>query len=166
MYRNTIKSHTMFGHKNHCRGEGHGRRFARRGFGFEGRHHFERHWGGGGRRGRVFDHGDLRFLILHLIAEKPRYGYEVIKAIEDQLAGTYSPSPGVVYPTLTMLEELGYATVSSTEGGKKLYAITPEGQTFLGANRTAVDAVLGRIGEVREAYGQGPAPQILRAIEN
>jgi DNA-binding PadR family transcriptional regulator len=142
----------------------HERRFARRELGFDGRH--GRHWGRGGGRHRVFDHGDLRFLILHLVAEKPRYGYEVIKAIEDQLAGTYSPSPGVVYPTLTMLEELGYATVSSTEGGKKLYAVTQEGEAFLAANKTAVDAVLGRIGEVRAAYGQGPAPQILRAIEN
>src|SRR4051794_33910362 len=127
MYRNTIKRHTMFG-RHSCHGEDHGRRFARRLFGFEGHH--GRHWGGAGRRGRVFDHGDLRFLILHLIAEKPRYGYEVIKAIEDQLSGAYSPSPGVVYPTLTMLEELGYATISSAEGGKKLYAITPEGETF------------------------------------
>jgi DNA-binding PadR family transcriptional regulator len=147
-------------HRPHC----HERRFARREFAFAGRQ--GRHWGGGGRRHRVFDHGDLRFLILHLVAEKPRYGYEVIKAIEDQLAGAYSPSPGVVYPTLTMLEELGYATVTSAEGGKKLYAITPEGERFLAANRPAVDAVLARMGEARATYGQGPAPQILRAIEN
>jgi hypothetical protein len=76
---------------------------------------------GGGRSGlgRFFAHGDLRLVILQLIAEKPRYGYEVIKAIEEQAAGAYSPSPGVVYPTLTLLEELGYVTVSSGEAGRK-----------------------------------------------
>lgn len=121
---------------------------------------------GGWRGGRLFDHGDLRFLILHLISEKPRHGYELIKAIEEQLGGSYSPSPGVIYPTLTMLEELGYATVTASESGKKQYAITPEGTAFLAANRPAVDAVLARMREVGAAYGGGPAPQILRAMEN
>jgi hypothetical protein len=65
-----------------------------------------------GGLGRFFAHGDLRLVILHLIAEKPRHGYEIIKAIEEQVAGAYSPSPGVIYPTLTLLEELGYVTVS------------------------------------------------------
>ncbi len=122
--------------------------------------------GGGWRGGRVFDHGDLRLIILQLIAEKPRHGYELIKAIEEQLGGSYSPSPGVVYPTLTMLEELGYATVSPTEGGKKLYTVTPEGTTFLEANRSGVEAVFARMREAGAAYRGGPAPQILRAMEN
>src|SRR5919201_933142 len=104
----------------------------------------DRHFGGRGlRHNRPFDHGDLRYIILKLIAERPRHGYEIIKAIEERLGGAYSPSPGVVYPTLTMLEELGYATVSSPDGsGKKLYAVTPEGTAFLAANRASVDAVL------------------------
>ena len=119
---------------------------------------------GGG--GRLFDHGDLRLVILQLIAEKPRYGYEIIKAIEEKLAGTYSPSPGVVYPTLTMLEELGYATVSASEGAKKLYALTGEGRAFLDANRAAVEAIFARIDEISAAQGGGPAPQILRAWHN
>lgn len=145
------------------------RRHARDGFGL-GRH-FGRghhHFGGkfGGRMGRFFDHGDLRFVVLKLIAEKPRYGYEVIKEIEERLGGAYSPSPGVVYPTLTLLEELGYATVSSAEGNKKLYAITPEGTAFLGANQPMVDAIFGRMAEANAAQGGGPAPQILRAMEN
>jgi DNA-binding PadR family transcriptional regulator len=129
---------------------------------FGGRH--GRH--GGWRGGRVFDHGDLKLLILQLISEKPRHGYELIKAIEEQLDGSYSPSPGVVYPTLTMLEELGHATVAPGDGGKKLYTVTPEGTAFLEANRSAVEAVFARMREVGAAYGGGPAPQILRAMEN
>src|ERR1700732_1421526 len=108
----------MRGHRhNGCGGEGHARGHC------GGRHHTR----GGWRGGRVFDHGDLRLLILQLVAEKPRHGYELIKAIEEQLGGSYSPSPGVIYPTLTMLEELGYATVAApSDGGKKLYTVTPE----------------------------------------
>jgi DNA-binding PadR family transcriptional regulator len=114
----------------------------------------------------VFDQGDLRYVILALIAEKPRHGDELIKAIEDKLGGAYSPSPGVVYPTLTLLEELGHARVSADAGGKKLYEITPEGTAFLEANRATVDAIFGRMAEVNAAQGGEPAPQVLRAIEN
>jgi DNA-binding PadR family transcriptional regulator len=148
-----------------CRGR-FGRRFAHRGFDADSGHFRGERHGRGRRGGRLFDHGDLRFVILRLIAEKPRHGYEIIKAIEDQVGGAYSPSPGVVYPTLTMLEELGYATVGATEGARKLYAATPEGLAFLDANRPAVDAVLARIDAARSAYGDGPAPQIVRAMEN
>ena len=143
-----------------------GRRFARQGFDFLHRHLHRHHHDHGGRRGRVFDHGDLRLVILQLIAEKPRHGYEIIKAIEERLAGAYSPSPGVVYPTLTMLEELGHATVAESEGGKKLYTITEEGQAFLAANKPAVDAVFARIAETGARHGSGQSPQIIRAIEN
>jgi DNA-binding PadR family transcriptional regulator len=114
----------------------------------------------------MFDHGDLRFLILHLIAEKPRHGYELIKAIEEQVAGAYSPSPGVVYPTLTLLEELGYTVATAGEGARKLHSITPEGQTQLAANQLTLDAILARIAEVNASYGGGPAPQLVRAMEN
>ena len=105
---------------------GHGeRRHAHGGFGHGGGR-FGGHRGGGrgGRVARVFDHGDLRYVLLHLIAEKPRYGYELIKAIEEQVGGMYSPSPGVIYPTLTLLEELGYLRPETAEGTRKLYSIT------------------------------------------
>lgn len=141
----------------------HDRRFARAEW-FAARHGGLRHPFRGG--GRMFDHGDLRLVILQLVAEKPRYGYEIIKAIEEKLAGAYSPSPGVVYPTLTMLEELGYATVSASEGSKKLYGITAEGTAFLEANRATLDAIAARIAEVSAAQGGGPAPQIVRAMQN
>ena len=155
----------MFRSRHHDH-ESHGRRFARHGLDFLHRHFHGHHHGPGGRRGRVFDHGDLRLVILQLIAEKPRHGYELIKAIEEKLSGAYSPSPGVVYPTLTMLEELGHATVANSEGGKKLYTITEEGQAFLVANKAAVDAVFSRIAETSAAHGSGQSPQIIRAIEN
>ena len=116
--------------------------------------------------GRLFAHGDLRLVILHLIAEQPRHGYDIIKAIEDQVGGAYSPSAGVVYPTLTMLEELGYVTVSTGDGAKKLHTITTEGRAYLDAYRPTVDALLARMADANRTYGGGPAPQILRAMEN
>ena len=124
----------------------------------------------GGRRsslGRFFAHGDLRLVILHLIAEKPRHGYEIIKAIEERVGGAYSPSPGVIYPTLTLLEELGYVTVSTTgDGARKLHEITQEGREFLDANRATLDPLLARMQESERVHGDGPPPQILRAMEN
>lgn len=113
----------------------------------------------------MFDHGELRLVVLALISERPRHGYEIIKEIEDRVAGTYSPSPGVIYPTLTMLEELGHATVSENEG-KKLYAITAEGTAYLAANKTAVDSALQHMQSVKAKHGGGPAPEIMRAREN
>jgi DNA-binding PadR family transcriptional regulator len=119
-----------------------------------------------GRRGeRVFDHGELRLVVLALIAERPRHGYEIIKEIEDRLAGTYTPSPGVIYPTLTMLEELGHATVTENNG-KKLYTITEAGTAYLAANKGAVDNALQRMQSVNSAHGGGRAPEIMRAREN
>jgi DNA-binding PadR family transcriptional regulator len=143
------------------------RRFARGRFGFSGFGEGHRRRRGGRRHhGRIFDHGDLRFVVLRLIADGPRHGYEIIKEIEEKLGGSYSPSPGVVYPTLTLLEELGYATVTTGDSTKKLYAITPEGSAHLAASKATVDAIFERIAEVRAAHGEGPAPQIVRAMEN
>ena len=115
-------------------------------FGFGG----GRHGIGGGmgpddmRAGRMLAQGDLRLIALALIAEEPRHGYEIIKLVEEKTCDWYSPSPGIVYPTLTYLEEAGYVT-ASTEGSKKLYAITEEGSAYLKANRDIVDAVLDRL---------------------
>ena len=130
-----------------------------------GRRHFGGPWGGR-FRGRVFDTGDLRFVILRLIAEKPSYGYEIIKEIEERLGGSYAPSPGVVYPTLTLLEELGYVTVSVGDGTKRLHTITAEGKAALEVNKPAVDALFERMEQAGAAFGRGRAPQIMRAVEN
>jgi DNA-binding PadR family transcriptional regulator len=124
-------------HHKHSRAR-HGRRFARdehregeqRGEHREGERRGGHHRHGRGGLGRFFAHGDLRLVILHLVETKPRYGYEIIKTIEELVAGAYSPSPGVIYPTLTLLEELGYVTVSA-EDGKKLHTITEQGRAFL-----------------------------------
>ena len=153
------------GHSHPHRGEhGHGCRFARPDRDHGGPHRMHR--GGRGGLGRFFAHGDLRLVILALIAEKPRHGYEVIKAIEEAAGGAYSPSPGVIYPTLTLLEELGYVTVSTAgEGGRKLHAITEQGRAYLDANRPALEALQARMGAAGHE-GRGPAPQILRAMEN
>ncbi len=115
------------------------------GFGFGGRHDM----GGMGaddmlRAKRMLAQGDLRLIALALIAEAPRHGYEIIKLVEEKTADWYSPSPGIVYPTLTYLEEAGYVT-ASTEGSKKLYAITEEGRAYLKANRDLADVVLDRL---------------------
>jgi DNA-binding PadR family transcriptional regulator len=148
----------------------HGRHFGRKSFGDgDHRHGHGEGRGGrhrrGGRSGRLFDHGELRLVVLALISEQPRHGYEIIKEIEDRVAGTYSPSPGVIYPTLTMLEELGQATVAESDG-KKLYAITADGAAYLAANKTALDQALQRMQSVNTAHSGGPAPEIMRAREN
>ena len=121
---------------------------------------------GGGERERLFDSGELRLVILALIAEKASYGYEIIKAIEERLSGGYAPSPGVVYPTLTLLEEEGYATVSSAEGGKRLYTATELGAEYLKANKATVEAIFGRMEQAGRAFGRGRSPQIMRAMMN
>jgi DNA-binding PadR family transcriptional regulator len=128
----------------------------------EGRH--GRH--GARRGGRPFDNGELRLVVLQLIADAPRHGYELMKEIEDRLGGTYSPSPGVIYPTLSLLEELGHATVEANVAGKKLYTITQEGRDFLAANTAAVAAVFARLGARGEARGGMPPDQLVRAMEN
>jgi len=113
--------------------------------GHYGRHRHGRHGGrgdmGGGdmmRAGRMLAQGDLRLLALALIAEQPRHGYEIIKVLEDKTGGWYAPSPGVVYPTLTYLEEAGYVTAQA-DGAKKLYTITTEGRAYL--ERTATSSM-------------------------
>ena len=143
----------MFGFGHHCDARFHwaGRRGWRGHFapgrGWGGRHGF----GGGDmmRAGRMLAQGDLRLIALALIAEQPRHGYEIIKVLEDKTAGWYSPSPGIVYPTLTYLEEAGYVTAQA-EGAKKLYAITDEGRAHLDENRDFVDAVLERLAAIGE----------------
>lgn len=123
------------------------------GFGHHGHMHAHRraHEGGhgrGGRRGRggrLFDHGDLRLVVLALIDEAPRHGYELIKAIEEGSGGLYAPSPGVVYPTLTMLEELGLIVQQECAGVRKLFAITDAGREDLAREADTVSALFGRM---------------------
>ena len=139
------------------------------GFGHRGEHfgRFDRVHGGPGRHGgRIFDHGDLRWVVLALIAERPRHGYEIIKEVEDRVGGAYSPSPGVIYPTLTLLEETGLIAAQDSDGGRKLYAALPEGEAQLKAHRAGVDALFERMARVRERSAGGTSPSVVRALEN
>ena len=125
-------------------------KFGGRGGGFGPFGHGGRGGGRGGpgdmfRAGRMLADGDLKLITLSLLAEAPRHGYDIIKALEERTSGIYSPSPGVVYPTLTFLEEAGYA-VSSSEGNKKVFSITEAGQTHLADNREMIDGVLDHLG--------------------
>ena len=143
--------HFFHFHQSHGCGGGHhaGRHRGPSGFGFDVSGGFgEPGRGPGGRGGlgpgRKLGSADLQLLILALLAEKPRHGYEIIKALDERSNGYYSPSPGMVYPALTYLEELGYATVA-VEGAKKLYSITETGLAHLEQNRAAVDSLLEQL---------------------
>lgn len=138
------------------------------GMGGGGEHRGRPH-GGRGSGGRVFGHGGLRFVLLQLIADKPSHGYELIKAIEERLGGRYSPSPGIVYPTLTLLEELNYVSVDTADGGgRKRYTVTDGGRDFLAANRETTDEMMARMDGGVDGAGPraGRPPQVIRAIEN
>jgi DNA-binding PadR family transcriptional regulator len=112
-------------------------------------------WGGKRRRGawggRMFEQGDLKYVILQMLAEKPRHGYEIIKELEEKSGGVYAPSAGAIYPTLTLLEDMGFATSTQEDGGKKVYTITEAGRAYLEENKSTVDDVFERIGEVGSA---------------
>jgi DNA-binding PadR family transcriptional regulator len=137
----------MHCHVRHVFGRHHGGR----GFGSFGRGFME----GGGMGGRAFGMGrklasvDLQLLILGLLEEKPRHGYEIIKALEDRSKGFYIPSPGMVYPALTYLEEIGHATVE-LDGTRKLYHITAAGKEHLELNRSTADALFAQFSRVGE----------------
>jgi DNA-binding PadR family transcriptional regulator len=131
-------------------------------------------WFGGGRRGRggpfrggrMFEQGDLKYVILQLLDEMPRHGYEIIKALEERFGGMYSPSAGTVYPTLTLLEDLGYASVAVEEGGKKIYSITDEGRAYLAQNRSAVDDIFERISEFGSTFLSDAFADVNRAFKD
>jgi DNA-binding PadR family transcriptional regulator len=94
----------------------------------------------GPRRGSSFQRGDLKYVILNLIKDKPRHGYEIIRELEELSYGLYTPSPGAVYPTLQMLEDLGYASATERDG-KKIYTITEQGNQFLAERKDSADEI-------------------------
>src|SRR6202021_1963709 len=175
--------HWHFGGHGHCREgreERHGRRpgpgfgpgsgsddFGGRGFGgpgFDGPR-FGRRGFGRGTRERLFDAGDIKVVILKLLSEEPSYGYQLIKTMEQRLSGGYTPSAGVIYPTLTMLEEEGLA-ISSAENNKKVYSLTPEGLACLEANQTQVGELFARLEETGRSFERGRSPEIMKAFMN
>jgi len=127
-------------------------------------HDHHHHGGGRGERGpKMFDAGAMRYVVLQLIAEKPRHGYEIIKEIEHRAGGAYAPSPGAIYPLLSMLLDLGHVS-AELDGNKKLHSITPEGAAFLEENRQYVDAILARM--AAPAEGRGDIRQLMRELKD
>lgn len=127
--------------------------------------------GGGGRGGRgrrrMFDSGELRLVLLALIETESRHGYDLIKAIEDMTGGDYAPSPGVVYPTLSLLEDTGLIASVETDGARKAFRITDAGVAELTEKREETDALLARLSEAGEEREQrAGGPQIGRAVGN
>jgi DNA-binding PadR family transcriptional regulator len=145
------------GHGRH----GWGRRFGGRGPGDFGG--FEGRFGGG--RGRMFDAGDLKLVVLKLLSEQPSYGYQLIKTMEEKLAGGYTPSAGVIYPTLTMLEEEGLASAETVEN-KKVYSLTAEGRKFLEDNKQRVEELFSRLEEAGRHFERRRSPEIMKAFLN
>jgi DNA-binding PadR family transcriptional regulator len=130
---------------------------------------FEDFWvGKGGRKrgGRMFEQGDLKLVILRLLEEKPRHGYEIIKELESRSGGAYSPSPGTVYPTLTMLEDMGYARAVPEEGGKKIYEITEEGKKHLAEHSSTVNDVFDKFVKFAEGFTASPMMEVNQAFRD
>jgi len=118
------------------------------------------------RNERLFAQGDLKLVVLDLLKSRARHGYEVIKAIEELAGGDYSPSPGVVYPTLTLLEEIGHATVIQAESGKKQYGITTEGEAYLESQSDALARIRRRIESAGSVADLRRSPELQRALQN
>jgi DNA-binding PadR family transcriptional regulator len=123
--------------------------------------------GNGPRRGRrMFESGELRLLLLKLIADEPRHGYDCIRAIEDMTGGEYAPSPGVVYPTLTLLQDMGLIEESPTKAARKPFRITSEGEGYLAERADEVEALVERLEEMKPHESPQAGPAIGRAVKN
>lgn len=120
----------------------------------------------GPRSGRMFAQGDLRLLLLALIADKPSHGYDLIRTIEARFSGAYAPSPGVVYPTLTMLQDMGQIEEAKSDGARKAFSITAEGVAHLAAHQAEVEAVFARLAELAATREKTSGAPIRRAMEN
>ncbi|MEA3012987.1 MAG: hypothetical protein QOD42_1532 [Sphingomonadales bacterium] len=127
-------------------------------------------WGGGWGRGRgrrrMFDAGELRLVLLKLIADQPRHGYDLIRAIEELTHGVYAPSPGIVYPTLTMLQDMGLIEDAKGEGSRKAFQVTAEGETHLAEKAEEVAALLERLEEAGSDQRKAGGAPIKRAVGN
>ena len=127
-------------------------------------------WGGGGRRGRrtkrMFESGELRLVLLKLIVDEPRHGYDLIRAIEEMTGGEYAPSPGVIYPTLTLLQDMGLIGEAPGEGPRKSFQATDEGRAYLEERSEEIDALLERLDDLKPRGENMAGPAIGRAVKN
>jgi len=119
------------------------------------------------RRGRrIFERGDLKYVVLDLLSEQPRHGYDIIRVLEDRFEGLYSPSPGSVYPTLEMLADMGFVE-SHERDGKRIFSITASGSGFLTEHGSVLQEVRNRIGSWPSVSGReelGEVGQELRRL--
>jgi len=151
--------HRPHGHHGARRGHGHGHGFSHHGWA-------DGEGGRGGRRHRVFDSSELRLVLLKLIADQPRHGYELIRAIEDLTGGAYVPSPGVVYPTLTLLQEMGHISEAAADGARRSFAIAPEGSEHLASRKPEVEALFARLAALADARERTDGGPVRRAMQN
>jgi DNA-binding PadR family transcriptional regulator len=121
--------------------------------------------GGGGRR-RMFESGELRLVLLKLIADQPRHGYDLIRAIEELTQGSYAPSPGVVYPTLTMLQDMGFVEEAAGEGARKPFQITEAGTSHLEENKEEADELIERLKRLSPSHHPEGGSPVWRAMRN
>jgi DNA-binding PadR family transcriptional regulator len=166
-----------FGFHHHHHGDEHGRHGMRGGRGFGGGHFgrggFAFGWdmdgegrGEGRGRRRLFDGGELRLVLLRLIGDQPRHGYDLIRAIEERTGGAYAPSPGVVYPTITLLTDMGQIEEQASEGNRKLFAATEEGNRLLAEKAEEIEALMARLDALGEMRERTEAVSVRRAIHN
>ncbi|HDR2371790.1 TPA: PadR family transcriptional regulator, partial [Enterobacter asburiae] len=120
----------------------------------------------GGRRPRFFGHGDLRLVILDILTRSASHGYELIKEIENLTQGNYTPSPGVIYPTLDYLQDQTFITITEEENGRKTITITAEGQRWLDENREQLEQIQVRIKARSVGFQLRKNPQMKRALDN
>lgn len=126
-------------------------------------------WGGGrrGRRARrIFEGGELRLVLLKLIVDQPRHGYDLIRAVEEITGGEYAPSPGIVYPTLTLLQDMGLIEEAAGEGPRRPFQATDEGRAHLSERSAEVEALFDRLTQLKPRQGDMAGPAIGRAIRN
>ena len=151
-----------------CRGRG--RHAGRRGGRFSGDTgaDWESDGSGRGHRGRrrLFDGGELRLVLLKLIADTPRHGYDLIRAIEERTGGAYTPSPGVVYPTLTLLAEMELIGEQAAEGARKRFAVTPDGTAHLEERAEQVAALFARLDALAALRERTEVAPVRRAMHN
>lgn len=151
--------HFHFDHHEH----GQGWHAMRHGF-FGGRPEGGR--GRGGERRRMFESGELRLVLLKLIEEQPRHGYDLIREIENRSGGAYAPSPGVVYPTMTLLLDMGLAEEETSEGPRKLLAITEAGRAHLAERAGEVEIAMARLSALAKVSERTDAAPVRRAMQN
>ena len=126
---------------------------------------FNRHFPPFERPPRLFEKGDLKYVILDLLKEKPSHGYEIIRAMEESFHGFYTPSAGSVYPTLQMLDDMGYAS-SSEHDGKKIYTITEDGKKFLKEQQEIIKKIKGQMKEWRGPRNHDSFIETMHEIRN